>query len=85
MNVAKQVTITITGLMGTATPFRQGGSLRIVLPRKIARAYNIVKLSSDEIEEVTFFFIGTDIGVLMCTLSDLSKNEIMQELVYSRH
>ncbi len=82
--MAKEVTIEVRGLIGTASPFRQGGSIRIVLPKKIARAYNTQRPSSSELEDVTFFFIATNIGILMCSLLDLSRNPIMRELILSQ-
>lgn len=79
----KEIRIEIRDLLGTASPFKQGGSLRIVLPKRITRLYNIERRPSGEIGDVTFFFIATNIGVLMCSLSELSKNPPLSESILS--
>lgn len=82
--MAKEITIEVRGLIGTASPFRQGGSIRIALPRKMARAFSVQRSSSGELEDVTFFFIATNIGILMCSLADLSRNPTVRELILSQ-
>lgn len=75
----RNVTIRIGGLIGVASPFRQGGSLRLTLPRRIARKY---APRGSELEDLEFpvFFIETNIGVLMCTWSDLTRRSESKEI-----
>ena len=74
--------IEIRDLIGTASPFKQGGSLRITLPKKIARGF-AGRVSLEELQEATLFFVGTNVGILMCTLSDLQRNPMMKEMILS--
>ncbi len=79
---AREIAIQILDLLGTAAPFKQGGSLRITLPKKMARTY-ASKSPKEVLEDVTFFFIRTNMGVLMCTLADLSSNVSLKEVIVS--
>jgi len=80
--MTREIAIQIVDLLGTAAPFKQGGSLRITLPKKMARAYTS-KSPKEVLEDVTFFFIRTNMGVLMCTLADLSRNVSLKEVIVS--
>ncbi|NWG09601.1 MAG: hypothetical protein HXX80_04760 [Nitrososphaerales archaeon] len=77
----KEVKIEIRGIIGAASPFKQGGSMRIILPKKIGKVYNLDRWQMHELESCTFVFIETNFGILICPLVDvLNKPEIKQLL-----
>ena len=81
--MSRDVVVEILGLIGTASPFKQGGSLRLTLPKRIARVL-LTRSSAETLEDVTFFFIRTNMGILMCTLSDLIGNPSLKDLAMTR-
>ncbi|MGQ9718608.1 MAG: hypothetical protein ACUVWK_01965 [Nitrososphaerales archaeon] len=77
----QEVKIEIKGIIGAASPFRQGGSMRIILPKKMAKVYNLERWQLYELESYAFVFIETNLGILICPLVDvLNKPEIRQLL-----
>ena len=73
-----KVKIEVKRVIGSQTPFWQGGSLRIILPKRIVRKYCKVGLRADlmrsGIDEIPFVFIETDKGILMKPLAELLED-----------
>ncbi|MDE1853871.1 MAG: hypothetical protein KGI38_09030 [Thaumarchaeota archaeon] len=80
----EEVTIRVQRLVGVAVPFKQGGSLRITLPKRIARLYGISRSNWDDEEDCVFFFFETSVGILMCSKSDIAHNPIASGLLIAQ-
>jgi hypothetical protein len=68
----------IVRILGAASPYSQGGSLRITLPKQIARVYGLQKWSAGELEKKVFVFIETDQGILLMPLEKALQNSDLQ-------
>jgi len=67
----KKSEIQIYGDLGASTPYRQGGSHRIIVPKGVVKYF---QLKSDEHDgSVSFVFLATDQGVLIKTAKALLK------------
>ena len=77
----KEARIEIRGVIGAASPFRQGGSLRIILPKRIAKMYNLEKWQMSELENYAFVFLDTNLGILICPLKELLQRTELKELL----
>ncbi len=63
-----EITAKVRGILGAASPYMQGGSLRITLPRQIARVYGLDRWSLKELDRKVFVFLETDQGILLVPL-----------------
>lgn len=68
-------------VIGAATPYRQGGSLRITLPKRLLRIYNLDRWQTPDLESSAFIFLETDSGILFAPLQDLLKNSQLKILL----
>ena len=67
----KKSEIEIYGDLGASTPYRQGGSHRIIVPKGVVKYF---QLKSDEHDgSVSLVFLATDQGVLIKTAKSLLK------------
>lgn len=82
--------VKIKQIVGAQTPFWQGGSFRMVLPKWIARKYCHLGMRKSinkkcGLDQIPFVFIETNKGILMMPLKDLiSDSEVsrkMQKLI----
>lgn len=76
----KAVKLKIRRVLGAATIFRQGGSLRVILPKKAFSFLNMPR-EPDDTELSTVILIGTDKGILVRLLPDFVKDEEMNKKV----
>jgi hypothetical protein len=76
----KEVKISIQKVIGAATVFKQGGSLRLILP-KIAFALLRIPKDPDREESdfSTVILIATSKGILVRALEDYLKDQDMKE------
>jgi hypothetical protein len=77
MSTPKDVRITVQRILGAASIFRQGGSLRVILPKKALGALKMPR-DPEESEIPTVILIATDKGILMRQLSDYLQDEDMR-------
>ena len=75
--MTKEVKVTVRRVMGAATIFMQGGSLRLVLPKKIARILGIDRDDIDP-EQNTFIVLETDKGLILRTVRDYLSDDEMR-------
>lgn len=61
-------------VLGAATVFKQGGSLRLIIPKK-ASAYLKIPRDPEESEYPTVVLVATEKGILLRPLSDLLEDE----------
>lgn len=69
-----EVKLKITGPMGTAQPFLQGGSWRLTIPKEAVKRYKLeekYKRSEYGKEVPTFVFLDTSKGMFILPLSEL--------------
>ena len=62
----KEVCANILSILGVTTPFVQGGSIRMTLPKRMVKKYDIERKKSKEY--YGFIFVDTDKGVLLVPL-----------------
>ena len=75
-----ELKITALKILGAASIFEQGGSLRLVIPKKILRYLNVTLDPDDQDENATVILIVTDRGILIRPLSDLLRDDEMKNL-----
>lgn len=69
----KEVRVKITSILGVTSPFIQGGSIRLTIPKRLVQKYGLKhKLSG---EYFGFIFVETDKGILLIPL-DKAVNPI---------
>ena len=68
----KKTEIEIRDVLGTAVPFRQGGSRRLIIPKKVVKHPIFNGAEMQDAEELAF--VDTDMGVLLRPLKDLLKS-----------
>ena len=73
----KEVKVTVRRVMGAATVFMQGGSLRLVLPKKLVRTLGIDQEDIDS-EQNTFIVLETDKGLILRPVKDYLSDEEMR-------
>lgn len=72
----KETKIRVRKMLGSQTPFYQGGSLRIVLPKSFAREHS----KSKQLDEQPYVFLETDKGLLMTPLEEyIASHELRGE------
>ena len=76
--MAKEVKLALQRVLGAASVFRQGGSLRLILPKK-SYAYLKIPRDTDDNEYSTVILIATDKGILMRSLTDYLGDDDMKE------
>jgi hypothetical protein len=74
----RELTVRIQSILGAASPYSQGGSLRITLPKQIARVYGLQRSSAQELEKKVFVFIETDYGIFLMPLEKALQNPDLQ-------
>jgi hypothetical protein len=75
----KEVKITIQRVLGAASVFRQGGSLRLILPKRSFALLKIPRDPDDFSDFSTVILVATDKGILMRLLSDYLEDADMKE------
>lgn len=81
--LSQELKVKIVGIIGAASPFWQGGSIRIILPKRVGWVYGLKRSDLRELENFTFIFLETDKGILMCPLENLVKDETLAGTVRS--
>lgn len=74
----KETKIIIDRVLGAASVFRQGGSLRLILPKK---AFVLLKIPRDpdaSSDFSTVILVATDKGILMRPLTDYLSDDDMK-------
>jgi hypothetical protein len=76
---AVEIRVKLQRVLGAASIFKQGGSLRVILPK---RSFAFLKMprEPDESDFATVILIATDKGILMRPLSDFLQDEEMKNL-----
>jgi len=69
----KKLEIEVRGVLGAATTYRQGGSVRIILPKRVTKYYSM-KLDEEEGSIITLMFVETDKGIFLQTTDDVHKD-----------
>jgi hypothetical protein len=76
----KEVKIVIERVLTAATVFRQGGSFRLVLPKKAAAFLKIERNTIDEdLSSPTVILLATTKGILMRSLEEHLKDKDMRD------
>jgi len=78
LHVPKETKIITERVLGAASIFRQGGSLRLILPK---RAFAILKIQKnvEESDFSTVILLATDKGILLRPLDDYLNDEDMKD------
>ena len=77
--MSQELKVEIVGIIGAASPFWQGGSIRITLPKRLGRTYGLGRKENRELENFTFIFIETDKGVLISPMQEVLQDKDMRE------
>ncbi len=80
MSSKHEVKLQLKNMLGAHTPYWQGGSLRILLPKKLAREST---RSSKPIEEEAYVWVDTDHGYLLVPLVKFMQDESMRGLSFA--
>ncbi len=76
----KEIRVVIERVLGAASIFRQGGSLRLFLPKKAFRFLNIPReVDEDSSENLTVILIATDRGIIIRPLEDYLADKEMSK------
>jgi hypothetical protein len=75
--MTKQVTVVVERVLGAVSLFKQGGSMRLILPKKALSSLKISK-DSEEVDSSSVILIATDKGLLMRPLADFIEDEEMK-------
>lgn len=78
--MTNEVKIVVQRVLGAASVFRQGGSLRLILPKKAFAPLKIPRDPDDASDFSTVILVATDKGILMRPLSDYLEDEDMKGL-----
>jgi len=70
----KEVKIIVRGVLSAVTIFRQGGSLRLILPKK---SFSLLRFNDEpsSSESSTAIVLETNKGILIMSLDDYLKDE----------
>lgn len=63
----KVIQAKVLNILGVTTPFAQGGSLRLTLPKRMVKKFNLQQKSEKDF--FGFIFVETDKGVLLVPLN----------------
>lgn len=74
----KKVEVTIKRVLGSTTVFMQGGSFRLVLPKRAARILGIKEEEDIEPDEFTFILLETDKGILLRVVREYISDKDMR-------
>lgn len=66
MTTDKVIQAKVLNILGVTTPFAQGGSLRLTLPKRMVKKFNLHQKSEKDF--FGFIFVETDKGVLLVGL-----------------
>jgi len=69
-----KITIEIKEILGSASPFSQGGSWRLTIPKRVVAKYEVEKRKREE-PYISFVFVDTDKGLLLLPLSKIVTPE----------
>lgn len=75
--MSTEVRVNIHRVLGAASIFKQGGSLRLILPKKVLSVLKMPR-DPDESDFATVILIATDKGILLRQLSDYLQDEEMR-------
>jgi hypothetical protein len=73
--MTKKVTVVLERVLGATSLFKQGGSLRLIVPRK---ALSSLRTKDSEEMDASVILIATDKGLLVRSLSDYIDDEEMK-------
>lgn len=73
-----EIKIKIEKVLGESPPFKQGGSWRLVIPRRVVKEYKIDELLSNK-EYFGFIFLKTDKGILLVPISKVATIQTLRE------
>lgn len=74
----KKVEVTIKRVLGSTTIFMQGGSFRLVLPKRAARILGIREEEDIEPDECTFILLETDKGIMLRPVKEYISDQDMR-------
>lgn len=74
----KKVEIEIRRVLGSTTVFMQGGSLRLVLPRRAARVLGIHDPEDVDPDDLTFFLLETNKGIILRLVREYASDPDMR-------
>lgn len=75
--MAKEVKLVLQRVLAAASVFRQGGSLRLILPKRSYKLLKILK-ETDESDVSTVIMIETNKGILLRPLADYLEDDEMK-------
>ncbi len=67
----RTVGVKITSILGVTAPFVQGGSLRLTIPKRMVKKYNLKQKVSQEY--FGYIFVETNKGVLLVSLDKVAN------------
>ncbi|MDG6907652.1 MAG: hypothetical protein JRN20_17915 [Nitrososphaerota archaeon] len=75
--MTKEIKVILDRVLGAASVFRQGGSLRLILPKK---AFRSLKMSNEaeDFDNTTVILIVTNKGIILRRLDDYLQDEEMK-------
>ena len=92
MTRSKEIKILIDGVIASASAYSQGGSIRIILPKKVVRALKIgkysrseagegmdINTSSEDEDEIDLVFILSNKGLILRPLQDFLADRDMND------
>jgi hypothetical protein len=75
--MTKRIIVVLERVLGAASLFKQGGSLRLIIPRKALSSLRLSK-ESEDMDTCSVILIATDKGLLVRSLSDYIEDEEMK-------
>ena len=77
MSAKDEVKISIGGILGIASPFYQGGSLRLTIPKRVVTKYRLEEKVGKEF--FSLIFIEADKGIFMIPLDKVVRPDNIRE------
>jgi len=77
MFVEQEVKLRIRGILGTCTPFYQGGVIRLTIPKRVVKKYDLEQKVGREF--FSMIFVETDKGMLLLPLEKLIRPDTIRD------
>jgi hypothetical protein len=75
-----QVSLQVRKVWGAVTPYRQGGSIRVTLPKELGRRFGIEFREPQEAARPTLLLFESDAGILLMPLGLMGNWPELQRL-----
>jgi hypothetical protein len=77
MLAEQEVRLKIRGILGTCTPFYQGGVIRLTIPKRVVKKYNLEEKVGKEF--FSMIFVETDKGMLLLPLEKIIRPDTIRD------